>query len=327
MSLLHSVPHFMLLHACCRSVYPSPGLTKFTSHLCRTSNRFKSTTAAINRGLIRSGRRQEGADRRPVFEKARSGRREEGRDRRVSPILRPKQHDRTDRQRRTQDGRRTLKDKHNRLAIWAPLPPESPEPLEPPEDSVPGWEDIDNKLKVILHKRSNKGDTKTARVPRIIPYTSAQSQFLYGTSTVRAALKTPRRKLHKLYVHSRAKESLTSEFRELIDNAQIRGLEVIYADDSWLPLMDDLANKRPHNGLILEASPLPTSFAASLSLITETSEAEPSTDTFVVTHPTPKKAKPVQSRLRYDAQGWRKPFVLLIDDVVSVEIITHVDLI
>ncbi|RFU29889.1 hypothetical protein B7463_g6438, partial [Scytalidium lignicola] len=98
------------------------------------------------------------------------------------------------------------------------------------------------------------------RIPLSIPYTTTASEFLYGTSVVEAALKShrvPRRKLYKLYVY-------TGENRDKIDRdiaiehlARRNGVEVVHAGPDWLRLMDKMSRGRPHNGYILEASPLP----------------------------------------------------------------------
>jgi 21S rRNA (GM2251-2'-O)-methyltransferase len=67
----------------------------------------------------------------------------------------------------------------------------------------------------------------------------------------------PRRKLYRLYIY-------TGENREDIDQdarlemlAKRNGVEVVRAGNEWLRVMDKMSGGRPHNGYILEASPLP----------------------------------------------------------------------
>lgn len=97
------------------------------------------------------------------------------------------------------------------------------------------------------------------RVPLSIPYTTPASEFLYGTSVVEAALNSqrePRRKLYKLYIY-------TGENREKIDAAGLerlarrKGIEVARVGVDWIRVLDKMSGGRPHNGYILEASPLP----------------------------------------------------------------------
>lgn len=102
--------------------------------------------------------------------------------------------------------------------------------------------------------------------PFRLPFTTAASEFLYGHSSVTAALKSNRRWLQKLYIHPRANDELgsTSEIERLARNTKV---SIRHVDDRWLPAMDKVAKDRPHNGLILEASPLPKPPVASLGTI------------------------------------------------------------
>jgi 21S rRNA (GM2251-2'-O)-methyltransferase len=101
------------------------------------------------------------------------------------------------------------------------------------------------------------------RVPLSIPYTTPASEFLYGTSVVEAALtsrRVPSRTLHKLYIYTGENRERSSSDRD-VDIAKLgrgNGVKVIRmnsGDD--LRLMDKMSGGRPHNGYVLEASPLP----------------------------------------------------------------------
>jgi 21S rRNA (GM2251-2'-O)-methyltransferase len=118
--------------------------------------------------------------------------------------------------------------------------------------------------------RSTSPRTVNDRLPLSIPYTTPASEFLYGTSVVEAALRSRRdlrRKLYKLYVYK-------GENREPGDGRDAIGLlarknnvPIVYHTDSPR-LLDKMSAGRPHNGYILEASPLPKLPLTSLGLLT-----------------------------------------------------------
>ena len=166
-----------------------------------------------------------------------------------------------------------------------------------------------------IGSRSSRPDDK--RMPLSIPYTTPASEFLYGTSVVVAALNSqrdPRRKLYKLYIY-------TGESRESVDPASLerqarrKGIEVARVGTDWLRVLDKMSGGRPHNGYILEASPLPRLPVANLGELTDR-DGEPG---FKVT---------VEHQSREDAavngtfdfiklprNSWRKPFVLFLDSI------------
>jgi 21S rRNA (GM2251-2'-O)-methyltransferase len=96
------------------------------------------------------------------------------------------------------------------------------------------------------------------RDPISIPYTTAASQFLYGKSVVEAALRSSRRKLYHLYVaggdqrHSAVDDTVI--IKKLAERKQIP-ITIVPPENARL--MAKMADSRPHNGFILEASPLP----------------------------------------------------------------------
>ncbi|KAK4228752.1 putative rRNA methyltransferase mitochondrial precursor [Podospora fimiseda] len=109
--------------------------------------------------------------------------------------------------------------------------------------------------------------------PISIPYTTAASQFLYGKSVVEAALNAGRRKLYKLYIYHGPNRANVEENNQLRKLAERKGVEVItlHTEDD-LRLLDKMAASRPHNGFILEASPLPEPPIKSLGPIPEAQE-------------------------------------------------------
>ncbi|KAK4241600.1 Alpha/beta knot methyltransferase [Achaetomium macrosporum] len=95
------------------------------------------------------------------------------------------------------------------------------------------------------------------REPLSIPYTTAASQFLYGKAVVQAALKSSRRKLYKLYIYGGANRQNPHEDNLMQNLAKRKGVPVTILGEDGLRLMDKMAQSRPHNGYVLEASPLP----------------------------------------------------------------------
>lgn len=152
--------------------------------------------------------------------------------------------------------------------------------------------------------------------PLSIPYTTAASQFLYGTSTVEAALSTSRRKLYKLYIYQGGNRTRQEKDQFLADLAHRRGVEVNFVDETRLPLLNKMSGSRPHNGHVLEASPLPQLPVKALGEVSDEKSwpgfrvdlghqsAEDvkvnGTSEFIVTEPSS-----------------HKPFVLLLDEIVD----------
>ncbi|KAK3685471.1 hypothetical protein B0T22DRAFT_465753 [Podospora appendiculata] len=93
--------------------------------------------------------------------------------------------------------------------------------------------------------------------PLSIPYTTAASQFLYGKSVVEAALQSSRRKLYKLYIYGGANRQNMAQDVAVENLARRKKVETIVLGEEGLRLMDKMSQSRPHNGYVLEASPLP----------------------------------------------------------------------
>ncbi|KAK4144339.1 uncharacterized protein C8A04DRAFT_11583 [Dichotomopilus funicola] len=109
---------------------------------------------------------------------------------------------------------------------------------------------------------------KTRPTPTVsIPYTTAASQFLYGRSVVEAALRASRRKLYRLYIYDGANRENTTSNTLMARLAKKRGVPVEIVKEGGLRLFDKLSQSRPHNGFILEASPLPRPLLTALGPI------------------------------------------------------------
>ncbi|KAK3945882.1 RNA methyltransferase [Diplogelasinospora grovesii] len=148
------------------------------------------------------------------------------------------------------------------------------------------------------------------REPVSIPYTTAASQFLYGKSIVEAALLASTRNLYKLYVYAGANRQNIEQDHALEKLAQRKGVEIVRVREDGLKMMDKMSIYRPHNGYILEASPLPQPPVTSLAALSDTYETKPGynvilahqsreeaevngTDSFVPTTPLVKTHKPL----------------------------------
>lgn len=126
-------------------------------------------------------------------------------------------------------------------------------------------------------------------VPTTMPYTTAGSEFVYGTFSVLAALKANRRRVYKLY-HLQAMSDdessgkrntarkptgaldhtrLQEQIHRLARKAGIQINEV--TGPRWHSIFAKAADGRPHNGLILEASPVPKLPITSLMAVNQSS--------------------------------------------------------
>lgn len=152
--------------------------------------------------------------------------------------------------------------------------------------------------------------------PMSIPYTTAASQFLYGTSTVEAALSTSRRKLYKLYIYQGGNRTRQEKDQYLASLAHRKGVEVDFVDEARLPLLNKMSGSRPHNGHVLEASPLPQLPVMALGEVS----GEQSWPGFRVTlgHQSAEDVKiNGTGEFIITEPSSHKPFVLLLDEIVD----------
>jgi tRNA G18 (ribose-2'-O)-methylase SpoU len=111
------------------------------------------------------------------------------------------------------------------------------------------YEDSREKQEVSETPRFEDGRLVTTQYdpyrPENLPRTTAASEFLYGYSSVFAAIKAGRRTLYKLYIHERG---LNHEGRDaLFARARAAKLPMQEVGDDYLPLMDKASSGRPHN--------------------------------------------------------------------------------
>ncbi|KAI5245103.1 hypothetical protein E4T42_06851 [Aureobasidium subglaciale] len=148
-----------------------------------------------------------------------------------------------------------------------------------------------------------------------IPYTTAASEFLYGYNTVIAALRAKRRTIYMLYIHKRAASSpkAKKDMMTLCKHAKLPYKEV---DDHFLPKMDKMAQGRPHNGVILEASPIPILPTKSLGKMGVTYVSIPIVLAEQSAEEVAIRGRPSSIPFHY-THTWRNPLVLLLDGILD----------
>ena len=112
-------------------------------------------------------------------------------------------------------------------------------------------------------------ERKGGMMSTTIKYTTAASQFLYGKSAVKAALEEGRRKLYKLYVYGGDKGRESRDDAVILRLAEDQGVRVEIVGKGEQRLMDKMSMGRPHNGFVLETSPLPQPPVRSLGRVEE----------------------------------------------------------
>ncbi|KAI9643031.1 hypothetical protein NHQ30_008766 [Ciborinia camelliae] len=158
------------------------------------------------------------------------------------------------------------------------------------------------------------------KMPITIPYTTPASEFLYGTSVVEAALNArPRkgRKLYKLYIHKGEDRQNGERDGVIARLAQKKGVEVVVVKGfEWLRTLDKMCQGRPHNGYILETSPLPRLPVTSLGSVIDQDDS--SAIKLTLDHQSREEIEingtDTIIKVAKDSTG-RKPFILLLDSV------------
>lgn len=94
-------------------------------------------------------------------------------------------------------------------------------------------------------KESDESQPFQGYVPESLPFTTAASQFLYGFSSVDAAIRARRRKLYALYVDKRGQAH--ERFTNVVARAKASGLKVHTVDEGYARAFDKASVGRPHN--------------------------------------------------------------------------------
>ena len=172
-------------------------------------------------------------------------------------------------------------------------------------------------------QRRDETPTKThVKIPGAVPYTTPASEFIYGTSAIQSALQCGRRKLYKLYVYKGMLKQAVSTDEGLAKIALTHGVQVKNVAGDWIRLMDKMSSGRPHNGYILEASPLPKLPVASYEPVSSITDGYFTT---TLTHQSREEEDingtnnqiPSLSRFAGDSSQRRYPFTLLLDGILD----------
>ncbi|BCS20668.1 TrmH family RNA methyltransferase [Aspergillus puulaauensis] len=158
------------------------------------------------------------------------------------------------------------------------------------------------------------------KVPDTIPYTTPASEFIYGTTAVEATLRCSQRQLYKLYLYQAAEEEELSNTKVVLRKLALsKNVKVKLAFAEWDRLLDKMSAGRPHNGCILEASPLPRTPVQALKSV-ELEEAQfrvelaPQTREEASVNGTNDR---ITINFSAAQQYRRQPLVLLLDGVVD----------
>lgn len=158
-------------------------------------------------------------------------------------------------------------------------------------------------------------------IPLPLPYTTAASEFLYGYNTVLAALRAKRRKMYKLYIHPKIFDREGGLDRgqggkpanEFVTLAKAAG--VPFRNEFKTALLDRMSDGRPHNGILLEASKLPTPPVLSLGK----PNARDSTIPLTLAQQSAEDAEinGTSEEVNSVFNSWRHPFIVLLDGITD----------
>lgn len=161
-------------------------------------------------------------------------------------------------------------------------------------------------------------DSRRDEGPIRIHHTTAASQFLYGRSVVEAALKHSRRQLYRFYVYSGEDRQTLSQDEGLLRLAKSREIECVTVQgQQGLRMLDKMSAGRPHNGCILEASPLPQIPVKGLGVTAE--EGDRQGFYLELAHQSAEETLVNGSSafVTYDLPPGRHPLVLLLDGILD----------
>ena len=182
-------------------------------------------------------------------------------------------------------------------------------------------------------RRLERGPRSPPRtvVPMNVTYTTPASEFLYGTSSVKAALASRRRQFYKLYICGGEDRVNPQQDDALERFAERYGVPTLRVTQEWSPLMDKMSSGRPHNvrhvsfaldmlltrsqGYVLEASPLPKMPITCLESVSRPGEPF----SVAASHQSREEVlvNGMDNRVKYDAPYSRYPFILMLDGIVS----------
>ncbi|KAL9640057.1 MAG: hypothetical protein Q9164_000542 [Protoblastenia rupestris] len=154
-----------------------------------------------------------------------------------------------------------------------------------------------------------------SEAPLALPYTTSASEFLYGTSVIKAALQAARRKFYKLYMYDGDNREVRDQDAAIRKLALKNDLTVERVKGDWLRLMDRMSQGRPHNGYILEASSLPKLPVTAIQRV----ENPQRFFNAVLDHQSreDEAINGTNTSLKYQPAFPRYPFILLLDGILD----------
>jgi 21S rRNA (GM2251-2'-O)-methyltransferase len=164
--------------------------------------------------------------------------------------------------------------------------------------------------------QETKPGIRRMTVPLSIPRSSAASEFIYGTSAVKAALRARARKLYKLYIYRGEGGTEDREGdKEFLKLAEQSGLDVkrLGEGEDDLRLMNKMSLGRTHNGYVLEASQLPSTPVEALDNVDGPGDGF----TFTPGHQSAEDLAVNGTSSKISGKGHRYPFVLMLDSILD----------
>ncbi|KAF2170287.1 hypothetical protein M409DRAFT_64604 [Zasmidium cellare ATCC 36951] len=170
-------------------------------------------------------------------------------------------------------------------------------------------------------RRSCRDVDEDDEIPLPLPYTTAASEFLYGHNTVLAALRAKQRKMYKLYIHPKIFDREAGVERGLGGKASnefvtlAKEAGVPFRNEFKTKLLDRMSDGRPHNGVLLEASKLPTPPVLSLGK----PNARDSTIPLALAQQSAEDAEinGMPEAINSIANSWRHPLIVLLDGITD----------
>lgn len=161
--------------------------------------------------------------------------------------------------------------------------------------------------------RSHSVSRTSIKVPLSVPYTTSASEFLYGRYAVEAALRSARRKLYQLYIMERLDDAKAADDQTIYKLALAANVPVKKVGEDWANLLNKMSDRRPHNGYVLEASPLPRLPIAALSTFSKSDFA------LMLDHQSSEEAaiNGTANQLPNLSPGQRYPFLLMLDGILD----------
>ncbi|KAG6102033.1 hypothetical protein E4U30_000426 [Claviceps sp. LM220 group G6] len=290
----------------------------------RTGPGRKASAAEDEDGAGRQTGRKRFFERKPSFENRRQTRQSQfgsGKDTATSfkarEPHRPRSRtsDENDPRRDTFDDRRTSRQPRDDLPRQNQSWQDRPRHDQPRQGPRREQESFDNETD--FANVAAASPVKRGMMPLMLSYTTAASQFLYGTSVVKAALEIGRRQMYRLYVYGGENRRDNKDNEILMDLARSRGVPITVVPTEEQRLMDKMSMGRPHNGFVLEASQLPMLPVKSLGRLEETTSKLGFHLELDHQNPEQKSVNGEDNFIRKTRNSTTKPLVLLLHEIVD----------